>query len=456
MTSRREFTKIISIGTIGTSTLGASSCSNNKKKQDEPVIWPSDKVNLAFVGLNHRGLKNLDALKDQNIVALCDVDWGEQYQTQKIFEAFPKASCYKDFRIMLEKEKNIEGVVISTPDHTHGVIAMMSIKMGKHVYCEKPLAHSVYETREITKAAKKYDVYTQMGNQGHSSNAIREFYEHIKAGTIGKVTEVHAWCNRPAGGGTVNAFPHGITMPEGKFKVPKRFDWDLWLGPAPYRPYHPIYHPRRWRGFKDFGCGALGDFGCHILDPAFWALELGSPESVIASTTNLILEKNYNTFPTASIITYEFPERNNQPPVKLIWYDGGLLPLYDDRFKDIEYNSNGALLVGEKGIISHGSHGAAGFKILPFDKNAELITPPHLLERSKGHHVDWIEAIKTGKPSSANFDYSGPLTETVLLGVVASTYRNHILRWDNNNMKFSNFDDPENLIQPNFREGWYL
>lgn len=453
MISRREFSKIISIGSFGTLVLGATSCVSNEKKQTEPVVWPSDKLNLAFVGISGRGGSNLRALKDQNIVALCDVDWGER--TKKTFEAFPKAKRYKDFRVMLEKQKDIDAVVISTPDHNHGVIAMMAIKMGKHVYCEKPLAHSIYETREITKAAQEYGVQTQMGNQGHSSESIREFYEHIKAETIGKVTEVHAWCDRPAGGGSVS-FPHGIVRPTGDYKIPKELDWDLWLGPATERPYHPAYHPMKWRGFIDFGCGALGDFGCHTLDPAFWALDLGSPESVIASTSNLLPKVKYDTFSTSSIITYKFPERENQPPVKLMWYDGGILPLHDDRLRDLKYPACGALVIGEKGIITHGSHGAGGFEVLPFDKNMKIETPPELIERTTGHHSDWVEAIKTGKPASANFNYGGPLTETVLLGTAASLFRNHELKWDNDNMRVSNVEEANSVIKPEFRSGWRL
>jgi predicted dehydrogenase len=451
MTSRREFSKIISIGSIGTLALGAASCTG-KNKQNEPVIWPSDKVNLAFVGISGRGGSNMKAMKDQNIVALCDVDWREPQQ--EVFNAFPKAKRYKDFREMLEKQKDIDAVVISTPDHTHGVIAMMAIKMGKHVYCEKPLAHSLFEVREITKAAREMGVQTQMGNQGHSSESIRGFYEHIKAETIGKVTEVHAWCDRPAGGGGVS-FPHGIMRPKGDYKIPRELDWNLWLGPAEERPYHPFYLPRTWRGFIDFGCGALGDFGCHTLDPAFWALDLGSPESVIASTSNL-LDIDYDTYATASIITYKFPKRGEQPPVKLTWYDGGLLPLNDDRLKGIKYEDCGALVIGEKGIITHGSHGAGGFKVLPFDKTMEIKTPPKLLERSKGHHADWLEAIKTGKQASANFNYGGPLTETVLLGTAASLFRNQELEWDHENMKVKNIEKANAVIHPQFRSGWSL
>jgi predicted dehydrogenase len=453
MTSRRDFTKIVSVGSFGTLLLGAASCGVKEKKEPGTVVWPSDKVNLAFVGIASKGANNMKNLKDQNIVALCDVDWGER--TKSSFESNPNAKRYKDFREMLDKQKDIDAVVVSTPDHNHGVITMAAVKVGKHVFCEKPLAHSVFETREITKAAKEHGVQTQMGNQGHSSKDIREFYEHIKAGTIGKVTEVHAWCDRPAGGGTVS-FPHGEARPTGEYKIPKDFDWNLWLGPAKERPYHPIYHPWKWRGYIDFGCGALGDFGCHTLDPAFWALDLGSPESVIASTSNLLSDFKYDTYATSSIITYKFPERGNQPPVKLIWYDGGILPLHDDRLRNLEYPSCGGLVIGEKGIIMHGSHGAGGYKIYPFDKNMEIKTPPELVERSKGHHADWLEAIKTGKPASSNFNYGGPLTETVLLGTAASLFRNQELLWDSNNMKVTNFESVNSVIKPEFRTGWKL
>ena len=453
MTSRRDFTKIVSVGSFGTLFLGAASCGVREKKQPEPIVWPSDKVNLAFVGITGKGGNNIKNLTDQNVVALCDVDWGEK--AQAAFEAYPNAKRYKDFREMLDKQKDIDAVVISTPDHAHGVIAMMAIKMGKHVYCEKPLAHSVFETREITKAAQQYGVQTQMGNQGHSSKDIREFYEHIKAGTIGTVTEVHAWCDRPIGGGTVS-FPHNEGRPVGDYKVPKSLDWDLWLGPARERPYHPAYHPAKWRGYIDFGCGALGDFGCHTLDPAFWALDLGSPENVLASTSSLLKDFEYDTYPTATIVTYKFPARGDQPAVKLTWYDGGMLPIHDDRLRNIQYPSNGALIIGDKGIIMHGSHGAGGYKVFPYDKNVEVGTPPELIERSKGHYADWLEAIKTGKPASSNFNYGGPLTETVLLGTAATLFRNQELIWDNNNMKVTNFDAANAVIKPEFRSGWTL
>jgi len=457
-TTRRNFVKTTSIGTLATLGLGMAACASggtDEKQSEEPQKWSSDNLNLAFVGAAGRGHSNLRALSklEVNVVALCDVDWGED--VAETFKQFPKARRYKDFRVMLEKEKDIDGVVISTPDHTHGVIAMMAIAAGLHVYCEKPLAHSLNEVRSITEAASKQGVQTQMGNQGHSFDSIRDMVEVVHAGIIGDVTEVVAWCDRPVGGGSV-AFPHGIERPTGNFKTPKTLDWDLWLGPAMERPYHPMYAPRRWRGFNDFGCGALGDFGCHTLDPSFWALDLGSPESIIASTTNLLEEVNYDTFPTASVVEYKFPQRGEKPPVKLTWYDGGILPVQDERFANINFGTNGALLVGEKGMIQHGSHGANPFKVILYNGETEIVTPPQTIERVAGHHIDWINAIKTGKPASANFNYGGPLTETVLLGVVASRFRNQRIEWDPAGMKVKNLEEANSLLYPEFREGWKI
>ena len=457
--TRREFVKTVSIGTIGTLGLGMAACRTDQAgKAGEKPVWPSDKVNLAFVGVLGKGRDNLNRLTKLgiNVVALCDVDWNED--VGMVFDEFPNATRYKDFRVMLEQQKDIDGVVISTPDHTHGVIAMMAIAMGKHVFCEKPLAHSIKEVRMVTEAARKQGVMTQMGNQGHSFDTIRTMVEVVDEGIVGDVTEVVAWCDRPAGGGNVS-FPHGMDRPSGKFKVPKTMDWDLWLGPAQYRPYHPLYAPKRWRGFIDFGCGALGDFGCHTLDPSFWALDLGSPDSIVASTTNQLEGVQYDTFPTSSIIEYKFPERGSKPPVKLTWYDGGILPVQDDRFAGIEFGKNGALLIGEKGMIKHGSHGAKPFQVLLNDTSSEFVAPPETIKRiegPEGHHADWLHAIKTGEPSSANFNYGGPLSETVLLGVVASLFRNQRVLWDAEKMKVANIEEANALIYPEFRTGWEI
>ena len=463
MNNRRNFVKTISLGAAGTLLVGMNACSkkNGKGQAGEgPAVenneWPSDRLNLALVGVAGRGKAALSALKDHvNVVALCDVDWNEA--TYQIFDYFPKAKRYKDFRVMFEKQKDIDAVVIATPDHTHGVIAMMAIEAGKHLFCEKPLAHSLNEVRMITEAARAKGIQTQMGNQGHSSNEIRAMVEAVRAGVVGDIREIHAWCDRPAGGGIVS-FPHGITRPEGEYKVPKTLDWDLWLGPAMYRPYHPIYTPKKWRGFFDFGCGALGDFGCHTLDPSFWALDLGNPTSVVASTTNQFPEVEYDTFPTASIVTYSFPERGELPPVKLTWYDGGLYPSNDERFRDINFGTNGALLIGEKGMIQHGSHGAGGLKFIPYDNNTELAMPPRTIERieggPQGHHLDWLNACKTGKPASGNFEYGGPLSEMVALGVVATRFRDQFLEWDPESARITNVGEANNLIYHEFREGW--
>lgn len=456
--TRRSFVKTISIGTAGTLFLGSAACSNEMRAHNRSVknfVWPSDKLNVGVVGVSHRGKSNINAIKDLNvnIVALCDVDWREP--VQKTFAEFPNAKRYRDFRKMLEKEKSLDAIVVATPDHTHGVIAAMAIQMGKHVYCEKPLAHSVFETRELTRLAKEYGVQTQMGNQGHSSEEIRRLCEWVDAGLVGAVTEVHAWCDRPQGGGSVS-FVHGIPRPTGDFAVPEELDWDLWLGPAQERPYHPDYLPMKWRGYLDFGCGALGDFGCHTLDPAFWALDLGSPTQIMATTTNNLPEVQYDTYPTSSIIKYWFPKRKNKPEVQLTWYDGGIRPLWDERFHNFPFADNGALFVTEKGLIRHGSHGAEGLSFFPFDPSYSFEDPAPTIERVGKHQENWVNACITGKPASASFDYGGPLTEMVSLGVAASLLREQLIVWDPKTMTVPGNEAANLILKPEFRKGWAL
>jgi len=457
--TRRSFVKTMSIGTAGTFLLGTAACTPSAfAKHNRAVkkfVWPSDKLNVGVVGIAGRGNSNIRAMADQpvNIVALCDVDWRER--TQKVASEHPNAKRYTDFRKMIEKQKDLDAIICATPDHLHGVIATMAIKEGLHVYCEKPLAHSVHETREITRLAKEYGVQTQMGNQGHSSEQIRQLVEWVDGGLLGDVTEVHAWCDRPIGGGSVS-FVHGIERPTGDHPVPADLDWDLWLGPAQKRPYHPDYLPMKWRGYIDFGCGALGDFGCHTLDPAFWALGLGSPDSVLSTHTNQLADKNYDTFPTSEIITYWFPKRGKKPPVKLMWYDGGIVPNWDERFEKIQFGGNGALLVCEKGIVQHGSHGAGGLKFMPFDPNYTFENPTPSIKRVGKHQADWVNACITGETASANFDYGGPLTEMVSLGVAASFARGEKLSWDAKNMKLGESEEMEAIIKPEFRKGWAM
>ncbi|HXK58756.1 MAG TPA: Gfo/Idh/MocA family oxidoreductase, partial [Acidobacteriota bacterium] len=286
-------------------------------------VAPSDKLNIAGIGIAGMGRVDLGEMETENIVALCDVDWNH---AAPIFERYPKAKKYRDFRVMLEKQKDIDAVVVATPDHVHAVASMAAIKAGKHVYCEKPLTHSIKEARMLRDAARQAKVATQMGCQGHASEHIRLLCEWIWDGAIGPVREVHAWTPHPV-------WPQGLDRPKETPPVPGGLDWDLWLGPAPYRPYHPAYHPGLWRGWWDFGTGGLGDMGCHILDHVVWALKLGAPTSVEASCSIFVPARggrdrkvNTESYPQASIVRYTFPARGDMPPLKLVWYDGGLLP----------------------------------------------------------------------------------------------------------------------------------
>jgi predicted dehydrogenase len=438
---------------------------------------PSNKLNIGIIGAGGRGNANLKGVESENIVALCDVDLERAGNNMKKYAG---ARVFRDFRVMLdEMEKDIDAVVVSTPDHTHYVAAMAAMQHGKHVYCEKPLAHSVYEVRKMTEAARKYKVQTQMGNQGYSSEHIRLLCEWVWDGAIGDVREVHAWSNRPQGG---YAFPSSLPRPAATPAVPDTLDWKLWLGPVKERPYHPIYAPIFWRGWLDFGTGALGDMGCHILDPAFWALKLDNPTSVIADTSynpgmdfwdkvldgskrwkseisDNIAAMKKETYPSASRVTWEFGARGDMPPVKLTWWDGGIFP---PPHKDVPkgFNGNGAILIGDKGIIRHGSHGANGARIIPEEKmQAYIKSGPakKTIKRVPGHHKDWINACKGGEAASSNFDYGGPLTEMVLFGVIAMRNSGTKLLWDNEKMEFTNNKSTANeLIKPEYHNGWTL
>jgi len=407
-------------------------------------VPPSEKLNIAGVGFGGRGDGDLHEVSSENVVALCDVDW--KYGA-KTFERYPKAKKYHDFRKMLEKEdKNIDAVVVATPDHTHAVITMMAIKMGKHVYCEKPLTHSVYEARKIAEAAREAKVATQLGNQGQASEGTRLVCEFIWDGAIGPVREVHSWCNRYIS-------PRGIDRPKEEPAVPEWLDWDLWLGPARKRPYHPCYHPFSWRGWWDFGTGVLGDIGCHQLDSIFRALKLNYPTSVEASTSGV----NEETAPLASIVRYEFPTRGGLPPVKLTWYDGGLMPARPPELADgLRFGgADDNLCVGDKGKM-------LGHRLLPESRSKEYGRPPRVLPRSPGHHKEWILACKGGEPANSNFDWAGPLTEVVLLGNIAVRMSQKLyekglkLYYDGPNMRITNLPEANNYIRGEYREGWTL
>jgi len=405
---------------------------------------PSEKLNIAGIGVGGRGAGDLQEVESQNIVALCDVDWR---QAAGAFKRYPNAKKYKDFREMLDKEdKNIDAVIVATPDHVHAVASMAAIKRGKHVYCEKPLAHSIYEIRKVTEAAREAKVATQLGNQAQADEGIRLVCEFIWAGVIGPVREVHSWCNRPIS-------PRGLDRPTDTPPVPEGLDWDLWLGPAKWRPYHPWYLPFSWRGWWDFGTGVLGDIGCHQFAPIYRALKLGYPISVEACSSGV----NEETAPLASIIRYDFPARGDMPPTKLTWYDGGLMParpaeLEDGRrFGDADDN----LYVGDKGkMLSH--------RLLPESRNAEYGKPPKVLARSPGHHQEWLNACKGGEPAGSNFNVSGPMAEVVLLGNIAVRMGQQLyekglkLYYDGPKMEIANLPEANKYIRPEFREGWTL
>ena len=419
---------------------------------------PNEKLNIAAIGVGGMGGSNLNKCATENIVALCDVD---EERAAGSFKRYAGARKYTDFRKMLDKEdKNIDAVIVATPDHTHAVVAMRAIRMGKHAFVQKPLAHTLKEVRSLTEAAREAGVQTQMGNQGHSSDSIRDLYEWIHDGAIGPIREVYTWSDRPVGGQPWSDFPI-MARPTETPPVPKGLDWDLWLGPVAYRPYHPIYCPTTWRGWVDFGTGSLGDMGCHILDPAFWALKLGHPTSVQASTTHYRPKFSSETYPRAAIVRYQFPARGTMPPVKLTWFDGRIKPPIPEMWDPgRSLGTNGAIFVGEKGVLSHGSHGAGGLRISPKSLNQSYRRPlkiiPRVKDGSGGHEQDWIRACKDGKPASSSFEYGGALTETVLLGVLAERLPDQKLDWDGSALRFTNNEEANGLLHIDYRAGWHL
>ncbi|MDE2731722.1 MAG: Gfo/Idh/MocA family oxidoreductase [Bacteroidota bacterium] len=445
---------------------------------------PSDQLNIAAVGAGGRGQNVLEGASGfneedgstlDNVVALADVD---DARAADSFERYSGAKRYRDFRVMLdEMHHSIDAVAISTPDHMHAVAAMAAMQLGKHVYVEKPLTHDVYEARKLTEAARQYGVVTQMGNQGNSGEGIRQVCEWIWSGAIGDVTEVHTWTNRPV-------WPQGLIRPSETPPVPASLDWDLWLGTAPERPYHPNYLPFSWRGWWDFGTGALGDMACHVVDPAYKALKLGYPSSVEASAT-VITENwrpipNHESAPLSSIIHFEFPAREGMPPVRLSWYDGGLMPPRPDELTDGESLSagGGCLFMGSEGKILCETYGANP-TLLPTSRMDDFEAPSQTLPRVEGgtggHQRVWVEACKGGPACSSNFDYAGPFTEMVLLGNLALRSFMHSemrtmpngrsrpvytgrkkLKWDGDAMRVTNYDPANAFVRRDYRGSWAL
>ena len=412
---------------------------------------PSEKLNIASIGAGGMGAGNTRAAAaaGANIVALCDVDWKKGDEG---FKRFPKAKKYKDFRKMLDNEKSIEAVIVATPDHFHTVAAMAAMRRGKHVYVQKPLTRLVSEARALTEAARKYKIVSQMGNQGHSGNGVRDICEWILAGVIGEVKEVHAWTNRPI-------WPQGIDRPKEVDEIPDTLDWDLWIGPSPMRPYNKCYCPFAWRGWWDFGGGALADMACHVLDPVFSALKLKYPTSVEACCTPV----NKETYPLASIVHYEFPPREGMPAVKVHWYDGGLKPPRPEALEEnrpLNQASSNVLFMGTKGVLRCGEYGDRP-QLLPYSRMREFSKnkPPQTLKRIKtSHEGNWIEACKTGGQATSHFDYSGPLTEMVVMGNLAIRPENvgKKLEWDGANMRVTNDEKANEYVQMHYRKGWSL
>ena len=410
---------------------------------------PNEKLNLAAIGVGGQGGADLGNLATENIVALCDVD---SQRAAASLKKFPEAKHFQDFRRMFDAmEKQIDAVLVATPDHMHSMAAIHAIKRGKHVYCEKPLAHSIYEVRELMRAAREHKVITQLGNQGHSFDSMRVFREWLEDGAIGDVREVHAMCG--------SVYSHIDLLEEVKKgrPVPETLNWDLWLGPAKFRPYHPAYVPANWRGWTAFGTGVIGDWTCHLVDPVFWSLDLKAPASIEAETGDYDPDKHGETFPLASTVTYQFPASGSRPALKLVWHDGASKPEKpremegDEKLPDI-----GALVIGDKGKIVYGSHGAGRPRLLDEKVMAQVSSRPKRLARSPGHHKEWIESCKSGQPAGSPFDYGGPLTEIALLGVIAIRCKGEKLLWDAAKGRFTNSDRANRFLKPEFREGWTL
>jgi predicted dehydrogenase len=413
---------------------------------------PSDKLNIAAIGAGGMGAGNLSRCEGENIVALCDVDFN---MAAGSFKKYPKASQYKDFRVMLEKEKSIDAVIVATPDHTHAIAAMAAIRLGKHVYVQKPLTHDVFEARRLTEAVREYKVVSQMGNQGRSGEGTRRLAEWIWAGAIGDIKEVHSWTNRPV-------WPQGIDRPKEVHDIPSTLDWDLWLGTAPDRPFNRGYLPFNWRAWFDFGAGALGDMGCHVLDPVFHALKLKYPIWVQGSHSYEVREMwkrvdNKETYPSASMITYQFPARENMSPVRLTWYDGGLMPVWPAEVDPKKIPAEGgSMFIGDKGIIVCSTYGG-DVQMFPEERFLEYKDLPKTLKRISGsHEQNWIDGCKGGEAPCSNFDYSGPLTEMVLMGNLAIRVPEKRLLWDGDQMKVTNDEAANQFIQREYRKGWSL
>lgn len=412
------------------------------------IASPNNKLNIGFIGAGGRAMENIKEMTSENIVALCDVDDKNAAQS---FANHPNAKRYRDYRKMLDAEKTLDAVVVSTPDHIHAIAAITAMRAGKHVYCEKPLAHSIWEVRRMREVAADTGAVTQMGTQGHAMEGTRRAVEVIRSGAIGEVSELHVWTDRPAGW-----WPQGEERPTDTPPVPETLDWDLWLGPAPYRPYHPIYVPFKWRGRWDFGTGAIGDMGVHNLDTAYWALDLGLPTSASVIDSD---KKASDCPPLWSKTQLNFPAKGKRGPVKMFFYDGAKLPPAD-LFQGEKIESNGSLVIGSKGTLYtrtwHGGETDADmFLLLPKKQFVNFVPPAPTLPRTKEHHYEFIQACKGGPTTQSPFSYASVLTEALLVGQL-SLRTGKPIEWDAKNMKAKGVPEADPFIHPTFRKGWSI
>jgi predicted dehydrogenase len=425
--TRRDFLKTT---TAGAAAVSAGVWTGGARAESKAAI---EKLNIACIGTANRAAADISGVKGENIVALVDVDAN---YLKRAGQQFPGARKYADYREMLEQEaKKIDAVVVATADHHHAPATLRAIQKGLNVYCEKPLTHTVEEARIIAKAAKKFGVATQLGTQIHAGNNYRRVVEIIQSGAIGDVNEVHVWVGKGWGGGD---------RPEGGQEPPATLSWDLWLGPAPVRPFVPgRYHPAQWRRWWDFGQGTLGDMACHYMDLPFWALKLRHPVRCEAEGP----EVHPETCPLGLIVRYDFPERGNLPPVKLTWYDGNMIP---KAVAGERVPGSGVMFVGTEG---HMYADYNNYRLFPKEKFARFEPPKQTIPNSIGHHAEWIKACKDGSPTTCNFDYSGALTESVLLGNVAFRTGTE-LYWDAENLRATNTKAADKFIRKEYRKGW--
>ncbi len=454
-------------------------------------IPPSDKITAACIGVGSQGTRVMLSFLQQpelQVVSVCDVnegsdnyvEWGQneirdkvrrlleddswgqfvggalaglkpaqeivqRYYAKKRDMNIPYRGCstYIDYRELLEKETDIDAVIIGTPDHAHAVVSIAALHAGKHVYCQKPMAHTVYEARKMADVARETGLATQVATGNSASEATRLLSEWIGAGVIGPVREVHNWSSRPF-------WPQGIERPSETEPVPEGLHWDLWLGPAPNRPYHSVYQPFVWRGWFDFGNGPIGDMGCYSFDTLFRVLKLESPSKIEGSSTHIFEE----TYPAASTLHFTFPARQEMPPVSIHWYDGGIKPQKPEELGEEELPEEGLLFVGDQGKILCGFNGGRP-RLIPQSKMDAFEPPPQTLPRSIGHEEEWLAACKGGAPGAANFEFAGSVTETILLGNVALRTGNPI-RWNEHSLSISNNQDANNLLRRPYRDDWSL